>query len=318
MQLILGGNLFGYSLDRSETFRLLDQASNFGIHKIDTAGIYSLGVSESIIGDWIWDRGLQLSTKIITKLEVENVISAASFEESLHRQFDASLSRLRSDSIETLLLHHFVYEPNFLDRYLDFVEKKIEIGQIKYWGICNIAPKEFTFLVERMVHRQLQEVTIQNYCNWAKRDFDYWSQFFTLTDRKKIRLNAISYCVFGRGALVHREYLKSVQDNFGKQRTFLNPLLNQEKSNTNLQDILRKIHNMSLNTENPLERFALSFILQQKSNVIVGVRSIIQLNSILESMRVQMSQTLIKEILSHIYIPMTKLELNLGDSGFGI
>lgn len=318
MQLILGGNIFGYSLNRYESFQLLDQASNFGVHEIDTAGTYSLGVSESIIGDWIWDRGYQLSTKIITKLEVEKVISAESFEESLHRQFDASLSRLRSDSIETLLLHHFVFQPEFLDRYLDFVEKKIEIGQIKHWGICNIAPKEFTFLVEKMVHRQLQEVTIQNYCNWAKRDFDYWSQFFTLTDGKKIRLNAISYGVFGRGALVHREYLKSVHDNFGKQRALLNPLINQEKSNINLLDILRHIRDMAPNTENPLERLALSFILRQKSKVILGVRSIGQLNSILESMRAQMSQALIKEILSHTKIPMTKLELNLGDSGFGI
>lgn len=317
VELILGGNLFGYSLDKDETFKLLDYASGLHVVAIDTAGSYSSGLSETIIGDWLWDRGLQSSTKIMTKLEIDKGTTARFFKESLHRQFDASLSRLRSYSVETLLLHHFTSEPECLDTFLDFVEKKMEIGQIKRWGICNIAPKEFLFLVGRMVDRQMKEVTVQNYCNWARRDADYWSQFFALIDGKNINLTAVSYGIFGRGALVQGEKPNNDHDIFGKRRSLLNPLINHEKLDTRLQEILKLIRFMMLEEDNSLERFALSFVSQQRSNVLIGVRSIQQLNSILESLRNQINLALMKDIFLHISIPIAKLETTLGDPGIG-
>ena len=318
LPLILGGNLFGYSLDRNETFKLLDQAFDSGIIEIDTAGVYSSGLSETIIGDWIVSRKRQETMKIITKLEINNVNSISAFEASLHIQFEASLSRLRSGVIDTLLLHHFPSNFKLVDIYLDFVERKMSLKQIRHWGISNIATKEFSFMVTRMMRRQLKEVTIQNYCNWAKRDFSYWSHFFSLVDQEQIGLNVASYGVFGRGALVNMQARNELIDDFGKQRSFLNPLIHQEKSDALLQNILRIICKMIPEKENPLERFALSFILQQRSKVLIGVRTLKQLDSILDSIRSPIDHDSVADVLSNISILRAKLEIGLGDLGFGI
>jgi aryl-alcohol dehydrogenase-like predicted oxidoreductase len=318
LALILGGNIFGYSLDKRETFKLLDQAFEYGILQIDTAGVYSSGLSESIIGEWIASRKRQESMKIITKLEIDNINSISAFEASLHFQFEASLSRLRCEQVDTLLLHHYPTNFKFLETYLNFVEKKISLKQIAHWGISNIAPKEFSFLVTKMVQRQLREVTVQNYCNWAKRDADYWSQFFSLINQEQMTLNVMSYGVFGRGALVKVPNRNPISEEFGKQRSFLNPLIHQEKSDVNLQAILQAIYGMISEKENPLESFALSFILQQRSMVIIGVRTTKQLESILDLIRSPINHESVQEILFHISTPRTKLDLSLGDSGFGI
>jgi len=318
LPLILGGNIFGYSLDKYQTFELLDRAFDYGIVEIDTAGVYSSGISESIIGDWIIHRKRQDSLKIITKLEVDNRNTISDFQASLHLQFETSLSRLRSEVVDTLLLHHYPSDSKFLKTYLDFVEEKMSLHQIKRWGICNISPKAFSVLAEDMVCRKLPEVTIQYYCNWAKRDASYWSHFFSLVDGEDIILNAISYGVFGRGALVDMQIKDRRHEEFGKQRSFLNPIIRQEKSNFHLQVILREISRMTSEKENILERLALSFILHQRSKVLIGVRTVEQLGSILNAIQAPIDRDYVADVLSHISYLKAKLEIGLGDPGFGI
>lgn len=318
LTLILGGNIFGYSLDKRETFKLLDQALEYGIIQIDTAGVYSTGLSESIIGDWIVSRKRQESIKVITKLEIDNINSISAFEASLHFQFEASLSRLKCEHVDTLLLHHYPTNLKFLETYLNFVEKKISLKQIRHWGISNISTKEFSFLVTKMNQRQLREVTVHNYCNWAKRDANYWSRFFSITDQEQMTLNPASYGVFGRGALVKMQNRNPISEEFGKQRSFLNPLIHQENSDVLLQAILQAIYRMNSEKESPLESFALSFILQQRSMVLIGVRTTKQLETILDSIQSPINHESVKEILFHISTQRAKLDLSLGDSGFGI
>ncbi|HJS84022.1 MAG TPA: aldo/keto reductase, partial [Acetobacteraceae bacterium] len=57
---IFGGNVFGWTVDKSTSFRLLDALVEAGLNAIDTADVYSAwaaghagGESEAIIGDWM-------------------------------------------------------------------------------------------------------------------------------------------------------------------------------------------------------------------------------------------------------------------------
>ena len=58
--LVLGGNVFGWTLDGRESFRILDAFVDHGFNAIDTADSYSTwvpgnkgGESETIIGNWL-------------------------------------------------------------------------------------------------------------------------------------------------------------------------------------------------------------------------------------------------------------------------
>ena len=72
--LILGGNVFGWTADRLASFAVLDAFIAGGGRMIDTADVYSVwapgnvgGESETIIGEWLANRGHRDDVLIATK-----------------------------------------------------------------------------------------------------------------------------------------------------------------------------------------------------------------------------------------------------------
>ena len=72
--IILGANVFGWSLDAAASSAILDLAIARGLNVLDTADIYSHwapgnvgGESETIIGNWMQQRGNRQAVKIHTK-----------------------------------------------------------------------------------------------------------------------------------------------------------------------------------------------------------------------------------------------------------
>ncbi|MGA1610291.1 MAG: aldo/keto reductase, partial [Candidatus Nanopelagicaceae bacterium] len=73
--LSLGGNVFGWTASKEESFKVLDRFAELGGNFIDTADVYSAwkegnsgGESESIIGEWMESRGNRNEMIIATKV----------------------------------------------------------------------------------------------------------------------------------------------------------------------------------------------------------------------------------------------------------
>src|SRR5712672_4266821 len=76
--LMLGGNVFGWTVDEATSFKILDAFVEAGLDFIDTADTYSTwvpghqgGESETIIGNWMNNRGNRASVVISTKVGME-------------------------------------------------------------------------------------------------------------------------------------------------------------------------------------------------------------------------------------------------------
>src|SRR5688572_14611777 len=98
--LVLGGNVFGFTLKGDEAFRVLDRFVDAGGTMIDTADVYSAwvpghvgGESETLIGEWLARRGRRDDVLIVTKVGYTAGLAAAHIEEAI----EASLRRLRTD-----------------------------------------------------------------------------------------------------------------------------------------------------------------------------------------------------------------------------
>jgi aryl-alcohol dehydrogenase-like predicted oxidoreductase len=70
-----GGNVFGWTIDEPASFKLLDAFIDSGLDFIDTADVYSAwahngvgGQSETIIGNWLKNRGKRDDVIIATKV----------------------------------------------------------------------------------------------------------------------------------------------------------------------------------------------------------------------------------------------------------
>ena len=109
--LCLGGNVFGWSADESESFAVLDAYVEAGGNFIDTADVYSEwkpgntgGESERIIGKWMKARGnrsqMVIATKV-AKLSTRPGLSAANIRSAA----EDSLSRLQTDYIDLYYAH---------------------------------------------------------------------------------------------------------------------------------------------------------------------------------------------------------------------
>ena len=130
----------GETLSSEEVARILDTAVGHGIDSIDTAIAY--GQSESVIGETAQNR-----FNIISKLpplpsEVSNV------SEWVHTQVDASLARLKSSSLDALLLHRpqDLTGPHGSELYAAINSLKVK-KIIHRFGISIYAPDELDGII---------------------------------------------------------------------------------------------------------------------------------------------------------------------------
>ena len=142
--LVFGGNVFGWTADRATSFAILDRFVDAGFNAIDTANSYSRwapghvgGESETIIGDWMAERGNRDRIVLITKvgsdmgqghkdLSVGHIAQAA----------EDSLRRLKTDRIDVYLSHwHDPQTP--YEETLGAYDTLLKAGKVRSIGCSN-------------------------------------------------------------------------------------------------------------------------------------------------------------------------------------
>ena len=144
--LALGGNVFGWTADRATSFALLDTFVDEGFDLIDTAEVYSAwapghegGESETMIGDWLAERGRRDRVHIVTKVGQpmpggRDGLARGRIEEAV----EASLKRLRTDYIDLYLAHKDDADTP-LDETLEAFERLKASGKVRAIGASNYA-----------------------------------------------------------------------------------------------------------------------------------------------------------------------------------
>ncbi len=142
--LVFGGNVFGWTVDESTSFSLLDAFVAAGFDCIDTADVYSRfvpgnkgGESETIIGRWLRARGKREDVVLATKVGM----SMGGDREGLSKRYIAqavedSLMRLQTDYIDLYQAHQD--DPNTpLEETLAALEGLIKAGKVRAIGASN-------------------------------------------------------------------------------------------------------------------------------------------------------------------------------------
>lgn len=126
----MGCVTFGREIDRDLSFAVMDHAIERGITLFDTAEAYAAGASETVVGDWIANRGLRnqivLATKVSGTLTKDRVITSA----------EESLARLKTDRIDLFQLH--VWDDTTpLEETLEGLNQLVTQGKVRYIGCSN-------------------------------------------------------------------------------------------------------------------------------------------------------------------------------------
>lgn len=144
--LMLGGNVFGWTADKSTSFDILDAFVDAGFNSIDTADCYSLwvsgnrgGESETIIGEWLKRRGRRDDVVIATKVGWELAPDRKGLSAHwIAQAAEDSLRRLGVDYID-LYQSHVDDSTVPFEETLSAYQRLIEQGKVRAIGASNIS-----------------------------------------------------------------------------------------------------------------------------------------------------------------------------------
>jgi len=175
--LALGTMTFGTETDEVGAHAQLDQYLDAGGNLIDTADVYSAGVSEQIIGRWLASR-TGARDEIVLATKGRFAMGRGPNDLGLSRRhlgaaLDASLRRLGVDEIDLYQIHAF--DPlTPLDETLRFLDDAVRAGKVRYVGLSNFTGWQLQKAVDLAEFRGLSRpVTLQPQYNMLVREIEW-------------------------------------------------------------------------------------------------------------------------------------------------
>jgi aryl-alcohol dehydrogenase-like predicted oxidoreductase len=132
------------SVDLAGVRRQIDLALDAGVNLIDTADVYSHGLSEELIGQALEGRRdrVLLATKARMPMG-EGANDAGLSRQHLIEACDASLRRLSTDHIDLYQVHEWDGQTP-LEETLDALDGLVRAGKVRYIGCSNYAAWQLT------------------------------------------------------------------------------------------------------------------------------------------------------------------------------
>ena len=154
-KLVLGGNVFGFTVKSPEAFAILDRFVAAGGTMIDTADVYSAwapgnrgGESETMLGEWLARRGGRDDVLIATKVGLLAGEGGEKLQAGrIAAAVEASLRRLRTDYID-LYYAHRDDDKTPLDETLGAFDRLVKAGKVRVIGASNYSAERLAQALE--------------------------------------------------------------------------------------------------------------------------------------------------------------------------
>src|SRR5580658_9071803 len=219
--IMLGGNVFGWTVNEADSFRLLDAAFDKGLTFIDTADVYSKwipghmgGESETIIGKWFARSGNRHQVFIATKLGMDMGDGKQGLAPKyIAEAVEASLHRLQTDRID-LYQAHMDDEKTPLEETLGVFDSLVKQGKVRFIGASNYKGARLREAMETSKRNNLTAyATLQPHYNLVERE-DYETDLAPVV--AEYGLGVIPYFALAGGFLTGK--YRNAKDEEGKIR----------------------------------------------------------------------------------------------------
>ncbi|AKC60429.1 NADP(H)-dependent aldo-keto reductase [Blochmannia endosymbiont of Camponotus (Colobopsis) obliquus] len=319
----LGSMTFGEQIKEKDAHCQLNFAINAGINFIDTAEMYPVpsrpetqGLSEKYIGNWLKKHNIQRDKLVIASKvsgPAKKINTAIRHNQildykNIHLALENSLQRLKTDYIDLYQIHwpqrttncfgklnyQYVNEqlPVTLLDTLEALNKEIKNGKIRYIGISNETPwGALSYLQLAEKYNLPRIITIQNPYSLLNRSFEIG--LAEISQFEKLELVAYSSLAFGT---LTGKYLNNTFPN-NARNTLYKKYFTRYNSLQAQQAITEYVALAELNNLDPAQ-MALAFVRQQPfvASILLGVTSIKQLQSNLNSLTLNLSQNILSAL----------------------
>jgi aryl-alcohol dehydrogenase-like predicted oxidoreductase len=275
------------TLDQTSVDTLVKQSIDAGINFIDTANVYSEGLSETMTGKSIRNLGLHrddlvLATKVRGKMQEGPNGSGLTRKHILH-EVEASLTRLDTDYIDLYQIHGFdALTP--MEETLEALHALVQSGKVRYIGCSNLAAWQIMKALGISAQKNLAKfVSLQAYYTVAGRDLE--RELAPMLLDQKIGLMVWSPLA---GGFLSGKYKRDGNHEAGARRiNFDFPPVQKDRA----FDILDVMEPMAQAKQASVAQLALAWLLHQPvvSSVIIGANKPEQLQDNLKAVNFKFS-----------------------------
>jgi aryl-alcohol dehydrogenase-like predicted oxidoreductase len=177
-ELCLGTMTFGAETDEAGSHAQLDRFVEGGGNLVDTADVYSAGVSEQIIGRWLASRPADVTGSVVLATKGRFPMGREPNAQGLSarhltRALDASLRRLGVEAVDLYQAH--AWDPlTPLTETLRTLDGFVRAGKIRYYGLSNFTGWQLTKAVHTARDLGLAEpVTLQPQYSLIVREIEW-------------------------------------------------------------------------------------------------------------------------------------------------
>ncbi|MBP05436.1 MAG: aldo/keto reductase [Chloroflexi bacterium] len=304
----LGTNNFGRKLDYSESEQVINHALQSGINLLDTADMYSNGLSEEYIGKAISKKRDQVvlaskggmnpmpsptDTKVAKRVnEGPNKSGLSSVH--IKRSVEESLSRLKTDYIDLYQTHIFDPYTN-QEETLRALDDLVSEGKIRYIGCSNY-----------MAWELIEGIQISRRYGWS--EFMTIQPEFSMFEREpeseliyaceKYKVGILPYFPLASGFLTGKYKKDSIPE--GGRLSSGNTAWSEKWLTEENFTIIENLEKWAQNKGITMVQLAFSWLLAKKSvsSVIAGATSKDQIDSNITASGIEISYSELKEINS--------------------
>ena len=271
-------------------FAMFDHFFSFGGNVFDTAFIYNKGKSEEYLGAWINDRGIRDKVAILGK----GAHTPHCDPESVRKQLEVSLERLKADSLDIYCLHRD--NPDIpVEEFVDSLDELKNEGLIEIKGVSNWTLERFVKAQEYSLNKGKEGFgALSNNFSLARMNQPVWPGCHSCSDqlfKEYILKNQVP--VFPWSSQARGFFLES--KNFRNPLHFSDPTKEERdrvwKSAENNE---RRTRCLSLAESKGVEpiQIALAFVLNQDFPCfpLIGSRKILETESSINACNISLSK----------------------------
>ncbi|MFE9001830.1 aldo/keto reductase [Streptomyces sp. NPDC007875] len=286
----LGGNVFGWTANEAESFRVLDAFVAAGGNFIDTADVYSAwvpgnegGESETVLGNWFASRGNRSEVVLATKVGAGYPEPRGLTSSAIKSGVEKSLQRLRTDYIDLYYTHYD--DPSVpVEEIISTLDELVTEGKVREIAASNVSAErleaQLTFSTQESLARY---VALQPHYNLVSRD-TYEGELADVAARHG--LATIPYYSLASGFLTGKYRPGTAVDS--PRSTGAAQYLETERG----QKVLAALDDVAANHATEPTTVALAWLLAQPTVAapLASARSVDQLQPLLASVDLKLTQ----------------------------
>ena len=251
-----GDEIFGNHLGEKELKPVFDAARKHNLILWDTAAVYGMGASESVLGSFVkgCNEKVLLSTKFTPQI-------AGDSSNPLADMLEESLQRLGTDSIDIYWIHN----PADVEKWTPFLIPLVKSGKVKRVGVSNHNLVQIRRAEEILTKENVHITAVQNHYSLLYRSsekagiLDYCNEH---------NIEFFAYMVLEQGALSGKYNMENPLPGESQRAQTYNPILKELQV---LLSIMRKIGNRY---QLSVPQVAIAWAIAKGTTPIIGVTKV--------------------------------------------